>query len=256
MEIESRFDGENRESTDEPKLIVCTAVENVEQKNRRTWRRTMAPAMKRLFEWLGLTDSAEEFDPEYEMELLQRENADRDYDDRPGSSKAMPSNVQVFSENSDSRPSTRPMKQDTFRSNAEARYFDSRPLDTEASSQRSQNSDSNERNVPDQRRPLVSTSMIKPFVNPPKPTVHILYPKRFKDATEMADLMRDGLPVILNLDNVDGVLARRLIDFCSGVTYTLEGKMEKVAESVFLLSPSNVTVSQEERANLSERGVF
>jgi cell division inhibitor SepF len=47
-----------------------------------------------------------------------------------------------------------------------------------------------------------------------------------------------------------------MIDFCSGLTYALSGSMEKVAEQVFLLTPSNVEVSQEERQRLTERGLF
>jgi cell division inhibitor SepF len=52
----------------------------------------------------------------------------------------------------------------------------------------------------------------------------------------------------------DRDLQRRMIDFCSGVTYALSGEMEKVADQVFLLTPTNVKVSDEERQRLADRG--
>lgn len=211
----------------------------------------MAPSMKRVFEWLGLTDSADEFDPDYEESFSHHETVERETD-----TQMRNSNVQVFAEPSERRPVSRFGRSESTRSNSDSRNFERKLADSEERSSRlgfSEFSERQNQDLPKQFSPIPS---IKPIQNQTKPTVHILYPKRFKDATEVADLMRDGLPVILNLQNADLGLPRRLIDFCSGVTYALEGKMEKVAESVFLLSPSNVTVSQEERANLSERGVF
>jgi cell division inhibitor SepF len=62
--------------------------------------------------------------------------------------------------------------------------------------------------------------------------------------------------VIVNLQLSERDLSRRMIDFCSGLTYALGGSMEKVAEQVFLLTPSNVDISPEERMRLQERGLF
>ena len=84
--------------------------------------------------------------------------------------------------------------------------------------------------------------------------VHIVAPTRFGDAKEIADRLKDGRPVIVNLQVADRDLQRRMIDFCSGVTYALSGEMEKVADQVFLLAPTNVKVSEEERQRLVERG--
>ena len=61
-------------------------------------------------------------------------------------------------------------------------------------------------------------------------------------------------PVIVNMQSADRDLQRRMIDFCSGVTYALSGGMERVADEVFLLTPSNVKVSDEERQRLADRG--
>ncbi len=63
-------------------------------------------------------------------------------------------------------------------------------------------------------------------------------PRRFDQAQELADKFKAGLPVILNLESAERDVARRLIDFASGVCYSLDGSMEKVATGVYLLKPS------------------
>jgi cell division inhibitor SepF len=85
--------------------------------------------------------------------------------------------------------------------------------------------------------------------------VHVVAPERFADAQEIANRVMGNQPVIVNLQNVERDLQRRMIDFCSGVTYALSGSMERVAQEVFLLTPSNVKVSDEERQRLAERGL-
>jgi cell division inhibitor SepF len=84
--------------------------------------------------------------------------------------------------------------------------------------------------------------------------VHVVAPSRFGDAKEIADRLKDNRPVIVNLQMAERDLQRRMIDFCSGVTYALSGEMEKVADQVFLLAPTNVKISDEERLRLAERG--
>jgi cell division inhibitor SepF len=86
--------------------------------------------------------------------------------------------------------------------------------------------------------------------------VHALAPTGFNDAKEIGDRLKNSQPVIVNLQGVDRELARRLIDFSSGLTYGVGGQMEKVADSVFLLTPSNVEVSAEEKRRLQERGLY
>ncbi len=90
----------------------------------------------------------------------------------------------------------------------------------------------------------------------PSVRVHLVLPKSFNDAQQIADRFKDGVPVILNLQGSDGDLSKRLIDFTSGLTYALDGGMQRVADRVFLLTPRNVEVSAEERARLLERGFF
>jgi cell division inhibitor SepF len=86
--------------------------------------------------------------------------------------------------------------------------------------------------------------------------VHFVAPKNFNDVQDVADKFKDSIPVILNLQSTDTDLSKRLIDFSSGLTYALEGGMQRVADKVFLLTPRNVEVSAEERARLVEKGFF
>ncbi|CAN5529328.1 cell division protein SepF [soil metagenome] len=86
--------------------------------------------------------------------------------------------------------------------------------------------------------------------------VHLVVPKNFNDAQQIADQYKDSIPVILNLQGIDADLSKRLIDFSSGLTYALDGGMQRIADKVFLLTPRNVDVSAEERARLIEKGFF
>jgi cell division inhibitor SepF len=72
----------------------------------------------------------------------------------------------------------------------------------------------------------------------------------------VADQFKDSVPVILNLQTTEAELSKRLIDFASGLTYALDGGMQRIADKVFLLTPRNVEVSAEERARLVEKGFF
>jgi cell division inhibitor SepF len=86
--------------------------------------------------------------------------------------------------------------------------------------------------------------------------VHLVLPRSFNDAQQIADRFKDQVPVILNLQNADTDLSKRLIDFASGLTYALDGSMQRVADKVFLLTPRNVELSAEERARALDRGGF
>jgi cell division inhibitor SepF len=86
--------------------------------------------------------------------------------------------------------------------------------------------------------------------------VHLVIPKAFNDAQEIANQFKDSIPVILNLQGIDVDLSKRLIDFSSGLTYALDGGMQRIADKVFLLTPRNVEVSAEEKERLIEKGFF
>lgn len=95
-------------------------------------------------------------------------------------------------------------------------------------------------------RPLTAApSSSKPFA---------VAPASFNDAQEVADKFMANTPVIMNLERVDRELSRRLVDFASGLCYGMKGQMEKVTTSVYLLTPSNVEVSAEERRKLQHGG--
>lgn len=86
--------------------------------------------------------------------------------------------------------------------------------------------------------------------------VHLVIPRNFNDAQQVADQFKRSVPVILNLQTADHELSKRLIDFCSGLTYALDGGMQRIAEKMFLLTPRNVEVSAEEKARLIDKGFF
>jgi cell division inhibitor SepF len=86
--------------------------------------------------------------------------------------------------------------------------------------------------------------------------VHLVLPRGFNDAQQVADRFKEGVPVILNLQASDQELSKRLIDFASGLTYALDGGMQRIADKVFLLTPRNVELSAEDRARMLERGFF
>ena len=86
--------------------------------------------------------------------------------------------------------------------------------------------------------------------------VHLVIPKSFNDAQQIADRFKDSIPVILNLQSSENDLSKRLIDFASGLTYALDGGMQRIADKVFMLTPRNVEISAEERARLIEKGFF
>ena len=104
-----------------------------------------------------------------------------------------------------------------------------------------------------------STRRVSPNLMPVPQTaarVHLVVPKNFNDAQAIADRFKAQTPVIVNLQTVEPELSKRLIDFSSGLTYALDGTMQRVADNVFLLTPPNVEVSAEERARVSEKTFF
>lgn len=95
-------------------------------------------------------------------------------------------------------------------------------------------------------RPIPSNVVAKP---------QIVAPRSFNDAQEVADRFRGGAPVVLNLRETDTELGRRLIDFCSGLCYGLRGSMSKASDRVFLVVPSDVSLTPEDHRVLRESGL-
>jgi cell division inhibitor SepF len=87
-------------------------------------------------------------------------------------------------------------------------------------------------------------------------SIHKSEPRRFNEAREIADRFKDGIPVIMNLQSTDDTIARRLVDFASGLVYGLDGKIEMVANRVYLLTPANVDVSAEDRERIAGGDIY
>ncbi len=113
------------------------------------------------------------------------------------------------------------------------------------------------RTLPREERSATITprpAVVRPIIATASSKVHVVEPGNFAEAQEIGDRLRANQPVIVTMQEADPELTRRLIDFCSGATYVIGGSMERVAKNVFLLAPSNVEVSAEERRKLEERG--
>jgi cell division inhibitor SepF len=93
-------------------------------------------------------------------------------------------------------------------------------------------------------------AVVRPLPVPVTAKPHVVHPTSFNGAQEVADIFKGNVPVIMNLQEVDRDLSRRLIDFASGLCYGLGGSMDRVANSVYLLTPADVEVSAEDRRRL------
>lgn len=98
-----------------------------------------------------------------------------------------------------------------------------------------------------------TTGTVRPIPVPISAKPHTLSPDSFNEVQEIADRFMTGTPVIMNLQGVDRDLSRRFVDFASGLCYGLSGQMERVANQVYLLTPSNVEISEEDRRYLDEK---
>lgn len=103
--------------------------------------------------------------------------------------------------------------------------------------------------------PLTEVPTIRPMPAS-SARVHVVEPAGFNDAQEVGDRLKADQPVIINLQGLGRDLQRRLIDFSSGLTYAIGGTMARVADQVFLLTPSNVEVSDEEKERLQAKGLY
>ena len=94
------------------------------------------------------------------------------------------------------------------------------------------------------------------LVRPPRIEFSLVTPQGFDDAQEIADRLRAGTPVIVDLQSCGRDLSKRLTDFCSGLIYALEGSLQYIGEKVVLLAPHNVELSSEVPGGLQERRFF
>jgi cell division inhibitor SepF len=104
------------------------------------------------------------------------------------------------------------------------------------------------------REPVVAAPEPAPAPQPYRITT--LHPRTYNEARTIGERFRDGLPVIMNLTEMDDSDAKRLVDFAAGLSFGLRGSIERVTAKVFLLSPQNVDVTAEDKARIREGGFF
>ena len=83
-----------------------------------------------------------------------------------------------------------------------------------------------------------------------------LHPRNYNEARTIGEHFREGIPVIMNLSEMDDSDAKRLVDFSAGLVFAVRGTIERVTNKVFLLSPPNVSVAAEDKQRIAEGGFF
>jgi len=112
--------------------------------------------------------------------------------------------------------------------------------------------------IAERRRPAPARSAS--VAATPQPTelsrITTLHPRTYNEARTIGENFREGIPVIMNLGEMNDADAKRLVDFAAGLVFATRGSIERVTNKVFLLSPPNVTVAAEEKERLVEGGFF
>jgi cell division inhibitor SepF len=104
------------------------------------------------------------------------------------------------------------------------------------------------------REPIAA--VVEPTPAPQPYRITTLHPRTYNEARTIGERFRDGMPVIMNLSEMDDADAKRLVDFAAGLSFGLRGSIERVTAKVFLLSPQNVDVTAEDKARIREGGFF
>lgn len=115
-------------------------------------------------------------------------------------------------------------------------------------------------------RPTVAPTVVAERPSAPAPKVSLsasdiyrittLHPRSYTEARRIGEEFREGVPVIINLTGMDDSDAKRVVDFSAGLVFGLRGTIERVTNKVFLLSPANVDVGAEARAQIAQDGFF
>jgi cell division inhibitor SepF len=104
--------------------------------------------------------------------------------------------------------------------------------------------------VQERRVPTPTVSAMDPY------RITTLHPRTYNEARQIGEEFREGVPVIMNLTEMDDVDAKRLVDFAAGLVFGCHGTIERVTQKVFLLSPNNVDVTAEDKARIAQGGFF
>ena len=83
-----------------------------------------------------------------------------------------------------------------------------------------------------------------------------MHPRTYNEARTIGEHFREGIPVIMNLTDMDDADAKRLVDFSAGLVFGLHGSIERVTNKVFLLTPANVEITAEDKSMIAEGGFF
>ena len=191
----------------------------------------MAGAMRKMAVYLGLVEDDDELhDDDYDdYDRRDQRGSDRyeTREHRPVSSVSETRSVRTFRDEPPATPERRPPAPERR---------PTPPADRRPS-------------TPDRRAPSVS-----PFGDPYR--IHTIHPASYNDARRIGEEFRDGVPVIMNLSEMEDGDAKRIVDFAAGLVFGLHGTIERVTNKVFLLSPANVDVAAEARAQLAQDGFF
>ncbi len=103
---------------------------------------------------------------------------------------------------------------------------------------------------------LSGSSSVSDDLSLTTPETEVIMARNFSDAQRLADGLGSGRAVVLDLRNTEPEMVRRLVDFTSGLTYALNGKMAKTAQGVILVSPAGVTVGADELDRLAAAGLY
>jgi cell division inhibitor SepF len=111
-------------------------------------------------------------------------------------------------------------------------------------------------NLSERRRPTRETQARPTSTVAPMSRITTLHPRTYNEARVIGENFRDGVPVIMNLSEMDDTDAKRLVDFAAGLVFSVRGTIERVTNKVFLLSPPNVSVTAEDKQRIAEGGFF
>jgi cell division inhibitor SepF len=117
-------------------------------------------------------------------------------------------------------------------------------------------------NLAERRRPVAPAQRSGQATSPsatsvaPLSRITTLHPRTYNEARVIGENFRDGVPVIMNLSEMDDTDAKRLVDFAAGLVFSVRGSIERVTNKVFLLSPPNVSVAAEDKQRIAEGGFF
>jgi cell division inhibitor SepF len=106
------------------------------------------------------------------------------------------------------------------------------------------------------REPVVAVAEPAPAPAPQPYRITTLHPRTYNEARTIGENFREGVPVIMNLGEMDDADAKRLVDFAAGLVFGVRGTIERVTNKVFLLSPPNVSVAAEDKQRIAEHGAF